>query len=234
MLNSTIKIKVKQRLNKLASNDYDNIQDWQVIEAFNKGMSAWVRRQLAGTNLSKTGDEGSKRKIDDLQVLLVTLPIGMSKTDGYYKSNSFPKNYMEWKRISTNAISGCCKDPRKMMVYLAHEADVDLLLRDQNKKPSFEWAETFCTMSGNTIKVYTDNKFDISNTQLIYYKLPRKIEIKGVSNPYTGEYSLAEVECEFKDDVVEILIDECVKILSGDIEDFNANSLADNSVESSN
>ena len=37
MLNSTIIIKVKQRLNKLDSQDYDNLETWQIIEAFNKG-----------------------------------------------------------------------------------------------------------------------------------------------------------------------------------------------------
>ena len=37
MLTSTILLKVQERLNKLASNDYDNIQNWQIVEAFNKG-----------------------------------------------------------------------------------------------------------------------------------------------------------------------------------------------------
>ncbi len=34
MLNSTIVIKVKQRLNKLDSQDYDNIECWQVVDNF--------------------------------------------------------------------------------------------------------------------------------------------------------------------------------------------------------
>ena len=34
MDNATLEIKLKQRLNKLASNDYDNIEKWQIIEAF--------------------------------------------------------------------------------------------------------------------------------------------------------------------------------------------------------
>ena len=64
MLNSTILLKVKQRLNKLASNDYDNIQDWQIVEAFNKGQVDWCRRNLHGTNLKQEGDEQSTaRKI---------------------------------------------------------------------------------------------------------------------------------------------------------------------------
>ena len=71
MDNATIKLKIKQRLNKLASNDYDNIECWQIVEAFNKGQVDWCRRNLHGLNIVKEGDEQSTSRIDDLQVLLV-------------------------------------------------------------------------------------------------------------------------------------------------------------------
>jgi hypothetical protein len=232
MNNLTIKIKVKQRLNKLASNDYDNITDWQIVEAFNKASLAWCRRALEGYNLSKTGDEATQRRIDDMQVLLVSTPIKMSKNTEYYISQTLPTDYLEWKRISAKAIHGCCNEPRKLVIYLAKEADVDNLLADYNKRPSFEWAETFCTIAGNKVKVYTDSKFEVVEPVLTYYKLPTKIEIKGASNPYTGQISLKDVETEFKDDIVEIFIDEAVKILAGDIESINIHQIANTSVES--
>ena len=233
MTNDTIQIKVKQRINKLASNDYDNILAWQIVEAFNKGQVAWCRRNLMGTNMSKTGDEASKRRIDDLQILLTERPLQMLKKDLYYQSSVIPKDYLEWKRISAFAKNGCC-DKRKMVIYLAEEANVDELLRDYNKKPSFEWGETFATILGNKIKVFTNNDFELESTMLTYYRQPRRIEILGVSDPYTGNVSTANVECEFKDDLVEIFIDECVKILAGDLEDVTANQIADNSVETNN
>ncbi len=51
MTNAALQLKIKQRLNKLASNDYDNIECWQIVEAFNKAQVEWVRRQLHGNNL---------------------------------------------------------------------------------------------------------------------------------------------------------------------------------------
>ena len=51
ILNATIEIKVKERLNKLSSNDYDNLECWQIIEAFNKAQVEWCRRQLHGYNI---------------------------------------------------------------------------------------------------------------------------------------------------------------------------------------
>ena len=71
MENSTLFIKLKQRLNKLDSNDYDNIECWQFIEAFNKAQIEWCRRNLHGGNMYKEGDELSKKRIDDLQPLLI-------------------------------------------------------------------------------------------------------------------------------------------------------------------
>ena len=46
MNNQILQLKIKQRLNKLDSNDYDNIEHWQIIEAFNKAQIQWVRRNL--------------------------------------------------------------------------------------------------------------------------------------------------------------------------------------------
>ena len=59
MLNSTIVIKVKERINKLDSQDYDNILCWQIVEAFNKAQVEWCRRQLHGINTLREGDEQS-------------------------------------------------------------------------------------------------------------------------------------------------------------------------------
>ena len=64
MLNSAILIKVKQRLNKLASNDYDNIETWQIIEAFDKGQVDWCRRNLHGLNIVKEGDYKMVLRVD--------------------------------------------------------------------------------------------------------------------------------------------------------------------------
>jgi len=234
MNNTTVKLKVQQRINKLGSKDYDNIQDWQLVEAFNKGVVGWCRRNLQGTNLTKTGDEATKRRIDDLQILLKTVPFRMYDKKEFYESDTLPTDYFEWKRISAKAVKGCCTEPRRLVIYLSEEANVDVVLADDFKKPSFEWAETFCTIADNKVKIYTDEKFEVVEPTLTYYRQPVRIEMKGISNPYTGVTSLQEVECEFKDDLVEVFIDECAKILSGDIESMNVQQLTDNSVETNN
>lgn len=233
MENLTIVLKVKERLNKLDSFDYDNLQTWQILEAFNKASVDWCRRQLHGTNLKQTGDEQTKRRIDDLQVLLREIPLTLDKKDKYFGSNNWPEDYFEYKRVSFKASSDCCEND-SWVTYLVEEANIDVYLRDKYRKPNFQWGHTLITLANNVVKIWTNNEFDIEEARLTYYKQPRRIEIQGVSNPYTGQPSTTEVLSEFKDDVVEVLIEEAVKILARDIENISGTQLADKSVESNN
>ena len=357
MNNTTLQIKFKQRLNKLASNDYDNIQCWQIVEVFNKAQISWCRRQLHGTNQFGEGDEQSKKRVDDLQILLKTLPltgvdIPYDDKYGYFRADNFVtiynSDYLEYKRVETfgiqvfpgsevvepatteivdvpvyeihagggatytgidpegwneeNAVTGanavgevgsnqfidnlnnyqniptawadaefdangygpilryeqvsttiegtgtnpiapvlapnadrerCCKDPRTMTVYLSEVANTDVILRDPLKNPDFEWCETFCTLQNNQIRIWRKDFF-VFDPKLIYYRKPRRIEIQGCIDPYTSNQSATDIECEFKNDIVELLIDEAVSILAGDISDVNAYQRGDNMAEKNN
>ena len=61
----------------------------------------------------------------------------------------------------------------------------------------------------------------IEDPILTYYRRPTYIEIDGVLNTYTGDVATADVESEFKDDVVELMLDEAAAIIAGDIDNYN-------------
>jgi len=233
MLNSTITIKMKQRINKLDSQDYDNIECWQIVESFNKAQVEWSRRQLHGINLVKEGDEQSTRRKDDLQVLLNKNQLINLTDKGDYSFVNLPDDYLQWKRVDVFAQKDCC-DKRRMVIYLAEEGNVSLLLRDKLKKPSFEWAETFATLIDNHINIYTNGEFNIPAVDFTYYRQPIKIQIQGCVDPYTNTQSSTNVECEFKDDIIELIIDEAVSILAGDIESNNQFSRGTDTAERNN
>jgi len=232
MLNSTLTIKIKERLNKLDSQDYDNVLCWQIVEAFNKAQVEWCRRQLHGINTLREGDEQSTRRKDDLQVILVQDPILLQEEDIYYRG-PVPKDYLQWKRLDVNACKGCCEN-RRMTVYLAEEENLNQLLRDKSKQPSFSWAETFATLTDDGINIYTNADFEISKSELTYYRQPRLIQVKGCINPYTETESTTDVTSEFKDDIVELIIDEAVSIIAGDIESGNQYSRGQQEAERNN
>lgn len=233
MLNSTIVIKVKQRLNKLDSQDYDNLQTWQILEAFNKGQVDWCRRQIVGTNLLKQGDEQSRRRVDDLQVLMTPAPLVVTNKGLYYEA-PLPGDYFEYKKLDASAITKDCGNGRPLIIYQGEEVNVPSLLRDDNKKPSFEWGETFATLVNNTFRIYTNGEFTLNSAECLYYRQPTYVQIAGVADAYTNLVSTVDVACEFKDDVVELLIDECAKILAGDIESMNQMQRNSQSVEQNN
>ena len=121
--------------------------------------------------------------------------------------------------MSAKATNDCCTEPRSMTVYLAEEANVELIYRDELKRPDFDGGETFCTLIGNTIRIYRKD-FTIVEPVLTYYRKPRLVEFENVINPYTALPSPTDVICEFKDDIVEILIDETAALIAGDIENM--------------
>lgn len=219
MNNNLLQIKIKERLNKLASFDYDNLECWQVQEAFNKAQLEWVRRMVYGINTRKEGTEQSTGLVDDLRILMKQETLtGTNKTDFF--EAPLPADYVYFVRVDAHAKKDCCPE-RRMTVYETEEANMGILLTSDTKGPSWEWAETLSTLVGTNIRVYTDNKFEVVDAHLTYYRLPRAVQFQGCKDPSTGNVAAANVTCEFKDDIAEILVDEAAAILAADIESMN-------------
>tara|TARA_R110000868_G_scaffold85508_1_gene240537 strand:- start:197 stop:931 length:735 start_codon:yes stop_codon:yes gene_type:complete len=241
MTNAELQIKVKERLNKLASLDYDNFECWQIVEAFNKAQLEWIRRQVVGANQLQSGEGSTKVNYDDLQRLVKTVTVlGTTNTSApaSWTSISFdtldpanPKDYLYYSSVYVTANDQCCPNvDRNIIVYMVDKADLYVILRDENKKPSFEWGETVGILSDNKLTIYTDNQFQIDSVNMTYYRKPIPVEFQNCINVSTGQ-ATGDVPCEFKDDVAEILVDNAVAILAADIESFNQYTRATNSVQ---
>jgi hypothetical protein len=217
MNNDLLQIKIKQRLNKLASFDYDNIECWQIQEAFNKAQLEWVRRQIYGINSRQQGSEESTGLVDDLQVLLKSDTL-QPIDNKYFYYGELPPDYLYFVRVDAFAASDCCTDKRRMTIYQTEEANMGILLTSDTKGPSFEWGETIATLVGNTVRVYTNDEFFITDLTLTYFKKPAEVLFIDCINPKTGTINSKNIECELKDDIAEIIVDQAAAILAGDIE----------------
>ena len=218
MNNNLLQIKIKQRLNKLASLDYDNLECWQIAEAFNKAQLEWTRRQLYGINVRKEGAEQSSGLVDDLQRLMKSEILTMVKKDIYYRSNTLPTDYLHYVRTDVYSVQECCPEERRMTVYEVEEANISIILNNKDKQPSFEWAETVSTLINNNLRVYTNNEFDISKCYLVYFRKPQEVQFNGCIDINTGFPFTQDQICEFNDDVAEIICDNAAMIIAGDIE----------------
>lgn len=230
MNNNLLQIKIKQRLNKLSSQDYDNVECWAIQEAFNKAQLEWVRRMIYGINTRKEGSEQSTGLVDDLRILLKSVDLPPVDKKTFFEA-TLPSDYLYYVRTDVYANSACCPDKRKMTVYEAEEANMGVLLTSDTKGPSFEWAETLSTLVGDKLRVYTNGEFSITDMALMYYRTPRPVQFQGCVSASTGQAFTANQECEFKDDIAEILADQAAAIIAGDIESMNQYQRASQEVQ---
>ncbi len=215
--------KYKARLNKSDSGDYDNLWNYQVEETYNKGKIEVIRRMKRGKNVTKEGDEETRDRVDDLQLLLKEKIMSVGQYPIYVDTQAFPSDYLYYKRITPFATKNACKRNR-LKCYLREEANVDVLLSDWDSQPSFDFEETFHTIQGNKIRIYHNKDFKVEEALLTYYKQPRFINfVKGKPE-----------NLEFKDDLEEMFIDEGIKIMAGDLELINAKTLAESRIENNN
>lgn len=213
-----ILVKISLRLNKAASQDYDNIWKYHAEEAFYKATLDLVRRLIRGKNQTQEGDEESTARIDDLQVLLKSESLNVRPRRLFVESDKLPEDYLYFKRVTPIVSKDSCLDV-SIASDLREEGNVDKLLNI----PSFEFEETFHTLVGNRVRVYHNDEFKVNRVELVYYRVPKKVS-----------FSNLETKLEFKDDLCEMIIDETVKLIASDIESVNQKQLAQERVETNN
>ena len=216
---SQISAKINLRLNKDASQDYDNIWNYVKSEAFNKAVTDWVRRQYRGNNQKQEGDEETVARVDDLQFLLKTDFLTIRDKGVFVETNKIPSDYLYYKRVTPYVSKGSCSGVT-IKSHLKEEANVDDLLPSL---PSFEFEETFNTLINNKIHLFHNKQFTVDRLQLTYYRKPKVYDFKKLSDT-----------TEFKDDVADLITDEACKIIASDIESLNQKALAEQRGEFNN
>jgi hypothetical protein len=210
-------LKLRNRLNKIHSSDYDNIPDWIAVEAINKAALEVTRNTIHGNNREQEGDEETTFRVDDLQFLLKPTKLVGSNTSGFFESK-LPEDYLWYKRIIPKASKSGCKNA-PIYSTLVEEGNVPALLYDWSWQPSWDWRSTFHTILNNKIRVYTNDEFFVESLDTVYYRKPKRMDIVG----YTHEDGILSdnEDLEFKDDLAEIIIDYAASIVAGDVESPN-------------
>jgi hypothetical protein len=212
-------VKLAFRLNKSATNDYGNIDKDVATEVINKAINDLVRRSISGKNQTREGAEETRLRVDDLQVLLKTRKLSLSKAEIFSDSAKLPKDYRYFNRFSF-FITNKCKDNILIPSDLREESNVDILLTNDETKPSLKFEQSFHTIINNSIRLYHNNEFNPIEGTLTYFKSPKLYEANSPDEVF-----------EFKDDIVEVIIDEAAKILAGDTESSNQYQILQTAVE---
>jgi hypothetical protein len=180
--------KLDQRLNKLSSNEHQQIPLEDKILVLQECEILLVKRKLNPVNNLRVGFEGNKKRYEDLQFLVephtdheLTLEVSDSKLNRWTASilNLDPV-YMFYVDSYITADKGVCKD-RVVWVNsdLTATANITILLNNSNYKPSFEYQETFCDLSSNEIGIFTDGTFTPKKLYLSYIRYPVPVDMEG-------------------------------------------------------
>lgn len=181
--------KIDQKLNKLSTNEHQQINLEDKILALNEAQIKLIKQKVDGQNtISGMGLDAFKKRYEDLQSLVITYnnqPLDLAIKNA--ELNQWAANihlltpkYMFYIDSYILADKGRCVD-RKIWINrdLAKHGDVSLILNNTHYKPSFEYQETFNFISSDEISIFTDGTFIPSKVYISYMRYPKYINKTG-------------------------------------------------------
>lgn len=217
--------KIDMKLNKLSVLEHQLIPLENKILSINEAQIKLVKTKMDPNNPLALGLDSFKKRYEDLEVLIERPslhPLNITLVDD--KLNQWvsdltlltPK-YMFYIDSYLLADKGPCKNK---VIYvnrgLAKHADVMTLLINSNYKPSFEYEETFCTISNFNLEVYTDGTFSLTKAYVGYIRYPKYIDYPGYIK-LDGTASVKQ-DSELPDYLEDELVDLSVRDLAMDTE----------------
>ena len=220
-------VRLKGYLNKLDSQDYDNIETWQLLDFYNTSARMWCRQQLHGGNMYREGDEQSKRRIDDLSVLLKedkTPSYIINKYDSRYDVINLilPSDYMYYKYTIVELDDECST---AMSVFLVEQGNLNMYLDNTMFSPSRDWGQTIGVMLSNTFRIFIPAGVGVKGVHFYYYRYPKLVEKAGEYCLQKMAVSTMNVDPEFNDDVVDIIAHNTVSLIGSYIQDGDINAI---------
>ena len=214
--------KIDQKLNKLSTNEHQQINLEDKILALNEAQIKLIKQKVDGQNtISGLGLDAFKKRYEDLQSLVVTYnhqPLDLTLMNAelnQWKTNIHlltPK-YMFYIDSYVIADKGRCTD-RKIWINrdLAKHGDLQFCLTNTHYRPSFEYQETFNSISSDEISVFTDGTFTPKQIYVSYMRYPVYINKTGYVM-LDGQDSY-DADCELETYLEDELLDLTVQNLA--------------------
>jgi hypothetical protein len=214
--------KIDQRLNKLSTNEHQQIQLEDKILALNEAQIKLIKQKIDGMSVANgMGMDSFKKRYEDLQSLVLNYnhqPLELTLEDAelnQWRANihQLEPKYMFYVDSYVLADKGKCKN-RKIWINrdLAKHGDLQFILNNDHYKPSFEYQETFNLLSSDEINIFTDGTFIPKSINIMYMRYPVYIDKTGYIN-FDGTPS-TDVDCELETYLEDELLDLTVQNLA--------------------
>jgi hypothetical protein len=210
--------KIDQKLNKLSTNEHQQIQLEDKILALNEAQIKLIKQKVdTFSTVSGMGLDSFKKRYEDLQSLVITynhqplsLTLKNSELNQWFANlHLLTPKYMFYIDSYVLADKGRCKD-RKIWINrdLAKHGDIQFILNNTHYKPSFEYQETFNFLSSDEISIFTDGTFTPSKICISYMRYPQYINKQGYVM-LDGEPSYdqdCELELYLEDELLDLTV----------------------------
>lgn len=214
------------RLNKLSTNEGQYIPVEEKLRIINEAIINLIKQKIGKNNVYRLGLDSFKKRYRDLDVLITTNTLSGFKLDdanlnSYYvdiTSLNPPLMFFIDGYVIANK-GNCQNQPLYLSNISLPHSDITLYLQNPNYKPSFEYQETFMSISNNKFIVYTDGTFNIDYASIIYLKYPNKISVEGFVD-FDGNES-QNVDCELEYYLKDEILDLAVSRAAGYLGDAN-------------
>ena len=181
--------KIDQKLNKLSTNEHQEIPVEDKILALNEAQIKLIKQKVDGwSTVSGLGLDAFKKRYEDLQSLVetynhqpLTLAIKNAELNQWFANiHLLTPQYMFYIDSYVLADKGRCTD-RKIWINrdLAKHGDLQFCLNNTHYKPSFEYQETFNFISSDEISIFTDGTFTPKTINISYMRYPQYINKTG-------------------------------------------------------
>lgn len=226
--------KIDQKLNKLSTNEHQQIALEDKILALNEAQIKLIKQKVDGfSTVSGMGLDSFKKRYEDLQSLVVAyndgeLPLTLENAKlNQWKANvhALTPAYMFYIDSYVLANKGRCTD-RIIWINrdLTKHGDLQYCLNNVHYKPSFEYQETFNFISSDEISVFTDGTFTPTKIFISYMRYPVYIDKAGYIK-LDGTPSVTQ-NCELETYLEDELLDLTVENLAMYTENISAVQMA--------
>lgn len=221
ILAERLSYRLDQILNKLSTNDHQQIPREDKVLSLNVGQNKLVKIKMGSNNPSQIGLDGFKKRYQDLQFLVensedhpLTLKLSDKNLNRWIaNATSLKPKLMFYLDSYMIADKNTCKN---RIIYangnLVKHADITTLLQNSNYKPSFEYQETIVDISSDELHYYTDGTFTPKKVYVTYIRYPKEIDLEGYIH-FDGTES-TNVDCELEDYLEDELLDLAVESLA--------------------
>lgn len=210
--------KIDQKLNKLSTNEHQQIQLEDKILALNEAQIKLIKQKVDGISVANgMGMDSFKKRYEDLQSLVMDYnhqPLSLELKDPNINQwvasvHDLTPQYMFYVDSYLLANKGRCKN-RKIWINrdLAKHGDLQFILNNDHYKPSFEYQETFNILASDEISIFTDGTFDPVTLNIMYMRYPQYINKEGYIM-LNGESSIntdCELELYLEDELLDLTV----------------------------